>query len=409
MSRAAWLLLLAASGVRLLAVWLCWDLPLLLDEDDYHRRALYLLQNGHFPDAFRPPVYPTFIAAIYAVAGPVPGAVRLAQAALGVAAGALLYRWLWGHVGERGALLSLGAYAVYPTLAGFAHMVWSETVYLSLLLAFLVALFPADGRVRSGWAGLALGLGALTRSQLVPLAPLAAVGVALLTRSWQQALRFGAVVAVCLVAWAGHNLAVTGAPTVLEISNGYNLWKGNTPVVHPLSVEGPQIPMPLRPIPMFPYEGSEETLYGLCAEALGRPAGALTFPEVNDCARDLAVGYIAADPAGFVARGFEKLGYTFHPSSQLTRYLWVGHYGAVPGWAGMGLVYGTAASMVLALGAGLLGWVRMPQGALKWAIALLVAHQLAVVFVAFGNSRFRLPIVLLALVCVAWLPRRAPA
>lgn len=405
MTRPAAVLLLLTLVLRLVVVGLCWDLPLVTDELDYSRRALYLLEHGHLPDAFRPPVYPAFVAAIYAIAGPVPGAVRLAQALLATATGGLLWHWLRSHVGDRGALLSLGLFAVAPTFVGFTHFLFTETLYLGLLTLVLAALAPGARGPRHALAGAAYALAALTRSLLTPLLPVVVAGLALRTEgSRRGAARFAGVAGLLLLPWPIHNQLVTGTPTVLEITNGYNLWKGNTPVDHPSATQGPRFPGPFVEIPMLPYEGSLGTLKSLCEAATGTPAADQSFAETNRCARALAIDHILDDPLAFLARGPGKLGYMWHPSSQLTRHLWLGHYGSLPLWAGHGLIWLT---VLFAWGLpvlGLLGWRRMPTGTLKWALALATAHQLAVVFVTFGHNRFRLPILLFAIVAAAWLP-----
>jgi 4-amino-4-deoxy-L-arabinose transferase-like glycosyltransferase len=410
MRRPAIALLLLAAVLRLAVVGLCWDLPLITDELDYSRRAQFLLQQGHLPDAFRPPVYPLFIAAIYAVVGPVPGAVRLAQALLGTATAGLLYRWLRGHVGQRGALLSLALFAVMPTFVGFTHFLFTETLYLAGLTVVLAALTPAHGGPKSALAGAAYGLSALTRSLLTPLLPLAAVGLGLATRSRRTVLAFSVVAVSVLAPWPLHNQLITGTPTVLEITNGYNLWKGNTPVAHPTATEGPRFPGPFVSVPMMPYEGSLGTLKVLCEPITGQLAADQGFAATNACARTLALDYIAADPLAFFMRGPEKLGYMWHPSSQVTRHLWLGNYGSIPPWAGHTLIWLTA---LFAWGLPVLGiwgaW-RMRRRApvlLSGGLALLTAHQLAVVFVTFGHNRFRLPVLLFAVIAAAWIPDRS--
>ena len=407
MSRPAQLLVLLALVLRVAVAWAAWDLELVLDEIDYVKRARFILENGHLPDAFRPPVYPSVLAAVFAVVGVVPGAVRLLQAIVGAATGALLYRWLKGHVGERGALLSLAVFAVYPTIVGFTHFLFTETFYLAGLVLGLTLLVPARGPRRTVLGGIVLGLAGLTRSLMVPLLPIIAAGVSALDRSWRPGLRVLGVAAVVLLPWMAHNLVFTGSPTVLEISNGYNLWKGNTPVAHPMATEGPRFPGPVVSIPMFPYEGSKGTLEQMCIERLDR-SGPLDFEDTNACARELAVEFIASDPIAFAARMPAKIGHTLHPSSQLTRSLWLGKYGSVPTWLGHGLIWGTAVSWMLVGSLGLVGWARMPRGGVRLALALMVLHQLGVVAVTFGHNRFRLPVVLAAIIAMAWLPHRAP-
>ena len=408
MSRPARVLLLLALVLRLAVVWASADLELVLDELDYVKRARFILENGHLPDAFRPPVYPALLAGIFGLTGVSATAVRVVHACLGTATAGLLYHWLRGHVGERGALLSTGVFAVFPTIVGFTHFLFTETLYLGALVTGLWLLFPGEesGPRRPVWAGLVLGLAGLTRSLMVPLLPIIALGLGLLERSWRAPARFLATATVVLLPWMAHNVVVTGSPTVVEISNGYNLWKGNTPVAHPMATQGPRFPGPIVSIPMFPYEGSKATLERMCTARQGSQT-TLTFAQTNDCARQLALEYIASDPLAFVGRMPAKLGQTLHPSSQLTRSLWLGSYGSVPVWMGKLLIWSTAVSWVLVAGLGLIAWMRMPRGGPKWALLLVVAHQLGVVAVTFGHNRFRLPVVLAAIIALAWLPRQS--
>ena len=61
--------------------------------------------------------------------------------------------------------------AFYPTLIGFPHFFWTETVYIFLLVCFTALLVAEDNPPSARqcfFAGLVAGLASLTRSILVP-------------------------------------------------------------------------------------------------------------------------------------------------------------------------------------------------------------------------------------------------
>lgn len=419
MRRHVPLLLLTLTGLAL-RLWVAhWAgfVELQLDEIDYHRRALYLLEQGHLPDAFRPPIYPLFLGLLYGIFGPSVQVARLATAVVGALGTPLLHRWLTPHVGARGALVAAGLWALHPTLIGYAHQLLSETLFLVLLIGAWSMAAPAatPSRGRLAGAGLLFGLAALTRSFLLPLAPLAALAAALDPTTGRLApeaprrlLAFlGPLVALTL-AWGAHNRAVEGQWIFTETTSGYNLWKGNTPVEHPLGATGPRFPGPFVSVPMFPYEGSKDTLIRLCGEALERDPDSLSWTEVDRCAGALARGTILDDPLAALLRGPRKLLHLFHPNSQQVANLWLGWYGNVPGWAGYALIYGTAVWVIGLLGLGLVGLRRVAQAPFLFGPVVVAAGQVLVCFVCFGSSRFRLPIELLAIVSVGALFRSPP-
>src|SRR5262249_12300551 len=119
---------------------LAWPGP---DGTGYERLALHLLGGQGFsldgwppfrPDNIRTPLYPAFIAAIYAVAGPSPRAVALVQAALDAATAVLVLRVAARLASPRLGLAAGLVYALTPTQWRFAASMLTEAP-----LAFLIA------------------------------------------------------------------------------------------------------------------------------------------------------------------------------------------------------------------------------------------------------------------------------
>ncbi len=191
----------------------------LADSNDYHALAVSLLESGAFanpagePTAFRPPGYPAFLAAAYAVFGR--GnlvAVAMVQAVLG-AAGALLVAFLALRAGadRRWALAAGAVCAVYPPFVFQTPQILSEVLarFQTLLaVALLVEAMRGERRAPFALAGAAWGLAILTKSVLAGCLPFVALAVACMA---QRGRRRGLAAAALFVLPAA---AIVGAWTV---------------------------------------------------------------------------------------------------------------------------------------------------------------------------------------------------
>lgn len=159
------------------------------DSLDYDRYAVTIAAGNGYPDsiftesesptAFRPPVYPYLLGAVYAVAGDHNfTAGRLLEALFVTAIVLLLY--LVGSLGwgQRVGLVAAGLGAVYPPFLLLSASLVTEPVFLAmeLLAVWAVLMHRASGTgVRwAALAGAACGLAVLTRSNgallLLPVA-----------------------------------------------------------------------------------------------------------------------------------------------------------------------------------------------------------------------------------------------
>jgi hypothetical protein len=413
--RIVWILIAVGAAARLMVAHWTQGLELILDEVNYLDYGTHLLAHGKLPGAFRPPAYPALIALAQVIGGAGPTSVRVAQSVISMGAAFTLFHWLQGHVGRVGALLSTALWCLHPVLIGFTHLLWTETLFLSLLIFFLATAMPSGTMTirRTAAAGVLYGVAALTRSVLTPFVWLAPLFVAVLPstwafrqRPWFRAMVFWAAFGLTLAPWVAHNQEVEGRPIFTETTNGYNLWKGNTDWKHPFATEAPQYPGPLVSIPMFPYEGSGPRLSDHC-EALHQGDETFTRWHLSQCARSMAIDHMVADPMGVLSRGVSKLGHAFHPSNLLTRHYWLGIYKGFPPVLAPMLIWATALSSLGILLLGILGLRRAPRTPLPLLLAGLGASQLAVIFITFGNTRFRLPVMLMAIIIAGWIPSKA--
>jgi 4-amino-4-deoxy-L-arabinose transferase-like glycosyltransferase len=202
------------------------------DENTYLRSALRFGSGDPewWPEALWPPLYPQFLAGLIEVGGGSLAIIVVVQSALLALTAVLLFDLTRRLTGSRSAgtvvaVVTLG----YPPLAAFAHYLWPEVLHLFLFVAFLWILVARAGR--PGWcsmAGVALGLALLSKSLLLPIAPLFLV-IAVWRRPVREAVVTVMLVAALAVVTVAPTLAAnarrTGSPSIAN-SATFNLWVG---------------------------------------------------------------------------------------------------------------------------------------------------------------------------------------
>lgn len=139
---------------------------------------------------------------------------RVMMIPLTCALGALIFVYARRLFGERAALLAVALYAFEPTVLGHGRIVHTD---LPAALVFLLAFFMLDRYARepvarrAAWLGLAAGVALVTKFSMVVLAPVLAVGAALmLWRAPRLGMTRGRVAAHALLV-AGLVLLVVNA------------------------------------------------------------------------------------------------------------------------------------------------------------------------------------------------------
>ena len=216
------------------------------DEADYHAIATQFVSGHGFsnpdgtPTARRPPAYPIFLAALYAVFGPSPIAGRLAQVLLGVVVVALTAGLARRIFDERVALTAAAFAALNPFLAFISGYLLTENLYMVLILAALcLAPHPrsmlAAPRRRVLAAAALLAAATLTRPTGMPVFEwVLATTLLLAAVPWRarlfRALAVAAVFALVLAPWHARNAVVMGG-WVLTTHGGTTFYQGNNPKV----------------------------------------------------------------------------------------------------------------------------------------------------------------------------------
>ena len=239
----------AALLARLVSV-AAMDRPLVYDEHDYDALGWTLASTGAYasdgrPTAYRPVGYPAYVAAVYAVAGHAPRAVRVTQAFLDAAVVLLLFAALRRRH-RRAAFGAAIGWAFFPPAIVYAGLLYSETLFAFLLVAAACLLVAEPGRSH-GYrllVGLLFGVLALVK-------PAALIVIAFLpflvfhgSRRWRRSLALLAGILLVIAPWAWRNARAVGVPTLATASSTAFLI-GN----HPNATGGyaPDVPASMRP------------------------------------------------------------------------------------------------------------------------------------------------------------------
>jgi 4-amino-4-deoxy-L-arabinose transferase-like glycosyltransferase len=201
------------------------------DARGYHRLATNLLERGAYsderappyaPNTVRPPLYPGYLVAVYALLGAQPHWAILVQLVVSSLSCVVLYRVGAALFDGRAGLLAGLLAAIDYTSVLFANRLYSDTLFLfffALVLLGLARFLAAGGRRFVAGAAVALGLATLCRPVSVYL------GAAILPVVWLRLrARPRAALTACVVflglfvlvlsPWLVRNQRVAGHPYV---------------------------------------------------------------------------------------------------------------------------------------------------------------------------------------------------
>jgi 4-amino-4-deoxy-L-arabinose transferase-like glycosyltransferase len=188
-----------------------------------------LLPN--LPTVDRAPLWPAMIAVIYSALGSHDHFVRLFLSLVGAGTCALVYIFANDLFGKRIALFAGMLAAIYPFLYIYDGWLYSESVYIFLLLAFCYSLYRLQRNPNWKWmvgSGILLGLASLERPNgLLILGSFLAWVVALgwaKILSWplvaKSAVTIGLVSTLLFIPWTIRNYEVTHALVPVAVGNG---------------------------------------------------------------------------------------------------------------------------------------------------------------------------------------------
>jgi hypothetical protein len=187
--------------------------------------------------AFRPPLYPAFLALVYSVLGL--GLrrfffTRLVQAVLGSLLPLLTFLLAVRLFPDRPRASRLAAWVVvlYPMLILFPLALATENLFIFLVLASVLVLLRGLETRRSMdfvWFGFLAGMSALTRSVILFAFGLCLLWIWFSFRERRKALLALIALAVTIAPWIIRNSLLFHRPAGIEVSLGYNLYMGYHP------------------------------------------------------------------------------------------------------------------------------------------------------------------------------------
>ena len=340
----------------------------------------YCFVPGH-PSLLRAPLYPFLLAGLYALFGhhyTVVLGVQVLVGGLSALVVAMLGQRLFGEVVP--AVVAGCLFACHPLLIFATGLLYSETLYLFLLLLFTFSCLKMVGGLgRKGWAvvaGVLLGTSVLMKPNLL-LFPLALVfWLWFALQDFRRALVLGGLVALVMAAvvlpWTFRNYRVSGALIPVSANAGLNLWQGNHP-----DAEGAAYPLDQ----VDPLEDYSEV-------------------ERDQIYRQWALQQIRSDPKRFLTLIPRKVGKFFAPLETSNR-------GRLPLRFAFLVDWGWAAFLGLAAW----GLLRTVSRSREWVlIYLLILYPVGLATVFYGATRYGMVVYPYLFLFVAdplvWVTRR---
>lgn len=275
----------------------------LYDRFGWNLASRGVLGIGDRPSAFVMPGYPLLVAAVYRVAGHVPGAVRSVQVVLGLLTVLALGRLAGGLGGPRAETFAVAAGAFYPFFLYFVPEILTETLFLSCFsgMLFTATRLGRTGNLRDGvFHGICLAAAVMTRPVALAMEP----GVLLLARPWTRE-RCGTRLAgllfalgILCLAWGGwitRNRSVFGELVPFDTHGGFTLY-GSQLIARGLDQET-VVRTTIAELGYYRYDIEKGTLPG-------GPRGEL---EADRRARDRALEMIRQDRSAYFARIFKNV------------------------------------------------------------------------------------------------------
>jgi 4-amino-4-deoxy-L-arabinose transferase-like glycosyltransferase len=405
--RLALVLILAVGAVLRLGLWMWFQgLPLNIeDEQDYNRLACMLVEHREYafepgkPTSLRPPLYPALVAGVYRLFGLENyQAVRLLQAILSLVTVVLMYRLGSALLGGRAGLWLAGLLVFYPSLLGYNNLLLTEVLSTFLLCAFCLLLIRALQQDSLGClvlSAIALGLAALTRSVVWLFPPVLAVFLLFAFRGgWGRrmlaGLTFLAVFAAVLAPWSIRNTRLQQTFVAIDVMGGRNFMMGNyryTPLY--------------RSWATIEKEGEESWIYEVLETST--PEQRTTQGKIDKLALRRGLRFVVANPELTAKRDIVKFFDFWGLERELLAGADRGLFGPIPRPVTVGLALLICGSYVCVLFAALFGMVLAPPADLRshLFLLLLLAFICGMHTLAFGHSRYHLPVIPLVLVYTA--------
>jgi arylsulfatase A-like enzyme len=372
-----WLVLLVAFVLRLSA----WALFAVNGADLHGDEGYYLnmarsiaAEKGH-PGAYRPPLYPAFIAGVLRLGGDV-NHVRGFQVVLSLVGICLIFDLTRRHFGQMAGICAGWMAAVAPPLVHYCHFLWSESLTAFLLTLFLWLMTRAGQKLR--WfvfSGVVLGLLALTREVWLYLAPVAIWWIAIHSfkqdsrRRWLAAGVFAVGMVITITPWSWRNYRQFDQWVTISTNHWMPITVGNR-----------------SPEEVWPYRGAS-------AGSLRRMTDHLDELEKDRLYKEIALDAIKKEQPWWIGKKLlRNTSSLFSLKNQSLRFIGNGWISLTTSSALVLTIYDVLGTVVV-VGIGLAGLV-MFTGSGLWQLAIAaVSLKFLVHILANATSRFLVPLV----------------
>ena len=331
---------------------------------------------------YQAPLYPYFMGAIYAVAGPDPFVVRVIQALFGSLAAAALSYAGWRLFSRRVGLLAGVVLALYPAAIFFDALIQKSSLdlfFTCTALALIAAIVSGVSRPRALWflLGVTVAALSLTRENAILLAALLVVW-ALLRRSATAAILLVAGMATVFAPVVARNAAVSGGFYLTTSQFGSNFFIGNNPLS-----DGTYMSLRAgRGAPEFERQDALD----LAQQATGR---VLTPGEVSDYWFTRSLDYIESQPGSWLKLMTRKAALLVNTSEMLDTESQASHAERSSILAMTSVIGRFGILIPLALFGMVVVWPRWRD---LWILYALAAIYAASVIVFFVMARYRHPL-----------------
>lgn len=192
-----------------------------------YAQATFLAPDRVLPTADKPPLYPLVLALFTLVAGHGWIPHQVAGALIGTGTVLLIGLLARRVAGDAVGLVAAALAAIYPMLIAADGSFRSESLYVLLITATLLAVYALRDRptwARAAWCGVLIGLATLTRSEAILLVALLVLPAALLSVPPRRALALSGVALVVSVAalapWLARTWIVFDRPVFVSTNSG---------------------------------------------------------------------------------------------------------------------------------------------------------------------------------------------
>lgn len=402
----SWIFAIAAV-LRLVFWWgFCNQSLNIWDEREYDQLAQRLATTGEFAfepggalTSLRPPLYPAFVASVYAVAGVGNyAAVRLAQAVISLLTAGVLFALGRTVADRRTANWLVGIYCFYPSLLGYTNLLLTETLFTFLLTAAIYCCVRVLNRGSIIWAvatGLVLGLATLTRSILWLAPPFLAVFlVAALRIPWTNRV-CGVTALLCSFAaviapWSIRNTHLQQTFTVVDVMGGRNFMMGNyehTPL--------------FRSWDAIAIESPNSWIDKVMADST--PEQRRTQGMIDKLAMRQGLAFVAENPGLTAKRDLVKFFDFWGLERELIAGAGRGYFGDWPPSLLILSAYAICGAYATVLLLGIFGAlvIGLPDARVSWLLSCVIAFVCGLHTITFGHSRYHLPLMPLIMIFAA--------